>query len=165
MGRRGPAPTPTALKKLRGNPGRRPLNKHEPQPDPAVPECPDWIDDIAKAHWRHIVPQLHAMGVLARIDQDALAAYCKAYARWRNAEEFIQHKGEVYTIKDDNGRVRYVQQWPQVSIAQQMYKTILRLQQEFGLTPSSRSRINVSVVSPVEDEFEEFLRKPKIVGA
>jgi P27 family predicted phage terminase small subunit len=129
-----------------------------------VPDCPDWIDELAKAHWREVVPQLHAMGVLTRIDEDALAAYCQAYARWRRAEEFIQRNGDVFTTKGDDGKIKYVQQWPQVSIARHVQMTMLRLQQEFGLTPASRSRIGV-MAGAEQDEFEEFLRKPKIVGA
>ena len=34
---RGRKPVPTALKKLRGNPGKRPLNDAEPKPDVVVP--------------------------------------------------------------------------------------------------------------------------------
>ncbi len=32
MGQRGPAPKPTALRILEGNPGKRPLNASEPRP-------------------------------------------------------------------------------------------------------------------------------------
>ena len=32
MGRHGPAPEPTALKLVHGNPGKRPINKAEPRP-------------------------------------------------------------------------------------------------------------------------------------
>jgi hypothetical protein len=33
----GRPPTPTAVKKVMGNPGRRPLNAREPQPSPKTP--------------------------------------------------------------------------------------------------------------------------------
>ena len=37
---RGRRPKPTRLKLLTGNPGKRPLNDDEPQPQAAIPECP-----------------------------------------------------------------------------------------------------------------------------
>ena len=49
MGRRGPAPKPTAIKKAEGNPGKRKLNTEEPQPLPGVPECPDHLDATSES--------------------------------------------------------------------------------------------------------------------
>lgn len=37
---RGRRPKPSRMKALTGNPGKRPLNPHEPRPEPAAPECP-----------------------------------------------------------------------------------------------------------------------------
>ena len=42
MGARGPAPEPTALKILAGNPGKRKLPENEPQPQ-GTPICPAWL--------------------------------------------------------------------------------------------------------------------------
>ncbi len=44
-------PTPTRLKLLGGNPGKRPLNLDEPQPEPTLPEPPAHLSDEAKAEW------------------------------------------------------------------------------------------------------------------
>ena len=57
------------------------------------------------------------MGVLTMVDLTAFAGYCQAYARWREAEEFITQHGSIF--KTPSG---YVQQVPQVSIAQQNLK-------------------------------------------
>jgi phage terminase small subunit len=84
MGRRGPAPKPTALKLLQGNPGKRAINGREPKPKTGMPRCPDWLDEEAKACWKRIVPQLNGMGVLTLIDADALANYCDTWSRWKN---------------------------------------------------------------------------------
>src|SRR5689334_3828108 len=54
MGFRGPAPKPTAIKKIQGNPGKRPLNENEPQLEPGIPECPDYLDEIARKEWARI---------------------------------------------------------------------------------------------------------------
>ena len=58
----------------------------------------------------------------------------KWYARW--TEEFITQHGSIF--KTPSG---YVQQVPQVSIAQQNLKIMQSLAGEFGLSPATRFRI------------------------
>ena len=157
MGRRGPAPTPTAMLKLRGS-WRAKTREGEPQPPPGRPKCPQWLDDDAKKVWRQLVPQLDEMGVLTKVDANALARYCRLWSRWRQAEAFIDRHGEVYPLKDEHGKVRYFQQFPQVSIANKLAQQLTRLEQEFGMTPSARSQIDVEVRSG-PDELEEFIRR------
>jgi P27 family predicted phage terminase small subunit len=43
---RGPAPTPTHLRILKGNPGKRPLNKAEPKPEKGPVDPPDWLVEL-----------------------------------------------------------------------------------------------------------------------
>lgn len=144
MGRRGPAPKPTALKVLQGNPGKRRLNANEPKPQEGIPRCPAWLDDEAKTAWKRIVPQLRDMGVLTLIDADALTNYCDTWSRWKKAVLFIQKNGEVFVQKDDSGAVKYIQQLPQVAIARNLLAVLNRYQQEFGLTPAARSRLTIT---------------------
>lgn len=79
------------------------------------------------------------MGVLTMADLTAFAGYCQAYARWREAEDFITQHGSIF--KTPSG---YVQQVPQVSIAQQNLKIMQSFATEFGLTPACRARIVAS---------------------
>ena len=51
MATRGRKPTPTAIKELEGNPGKRPLNKNEPKPTKKAPPCPKWLEPEAKKEW------------------------------------------------------------------------------------------------------------------
>jgi len=132
----GRKPKPTALKQLEGNPGRRPLNLNEPKPVRSAPRCPDWLEAEAKREWRRASKQLESLGILTEIDMTAFAGYCQAYARWKEAEEFITKHGTI--VKTPSG---YWQQVPQVSIAQTYLKIMGRFCEQFGLTPSSRSRI------------------------
>jgi P27 family predicted phage terminase small subunit len=87
---------------------------------------------------------LEQMQVLTRIDVNALARYCRLWSRWRKAEKFIEEKGEVYTLKDEKGNVRCVQPFTQVAIANKLAQQLTRLEQEFGMTPSARTRIQVT---------------------
>lgn len=136
MATRGRKPKPTALKILEGNPGKRPLNENEPIPPKGIVKCPSWLEPEAKKEWKRLAPSLEAMGVLTQVDLTAFAGYCQAYARWREAEEFLTQHGSIF--KTPSG---YVQQVPQVSIAQQNLKIMQSFCAEFGLTPATRARI------------------------
>jgi P27 family predicted phage terminase small subunit len=84
------------------------------------------------------------MGVLTKADGNTLSRYCRLWSRWRKAEAFIDQHGEVYPLKDDAGNVKCVQQWPQVAIANKLAQQLTRLEQEFGLTPSARARLQLA---------------------
>ena len=121
MATRGRKPTPTAIKELEGNPGKRPMNSAEPKPEKKAPPCPKWLEPEAKKEWRRLSKQLEQIGVLTEVDQAAFASYCQAYARWKEAEEFITQHGTI--VKTPSG---YWQQVPQVSIAQTYLKIMNR---------------------------------------
>ena len=74
--------------------------------------------------------------------------------RWKEAEEFISKHGSI--SKTASG---YIQQIPQVSIAQQNLKQMRNFCSELGLTPSARSRLNITNEGGVieGDAMEELL--------
>ncbi len=151
MARRGPAPTPTPVLKLRGSTLATKRREQLEAKGPAgVPDRPDWLDEQARQVWDQLVPLLEMMGVLTRVDGNALSRYCRIWTRWRKAEEFIDDKGEMYPLKDDKGAVKCFMQWPQVAIAHKLAQQLTRLEQEFGMTPASRTRIQVAHHGPAK---------------
>jgi len=156
MAIRGRKPKPTALKVLEGNPGKRKLNDREPVPPKSDIKCPTWLMPEAKKEWKRLAPSLEAMGVLTMADLTAFSGYCQAFARWKEAEEFITQHGSIF--KTPSG---YVQQVPQVSIAQQNLKIMQSFCTEFGLTPATRTRIIAAGGGPedsAEDPMERLLK-------
>lgn len=100
MATRGRKPKPTAMKELEGNPGKHPLNTSEPKPNKKAPACPKWLEPEAKKEWRRLAKQMEAIGILTEVDMAAFAGYCQAYARWKEAEEFITQHSNVSDIKN-----------------------------------------------------------------
>ena len=147
MAGRGPARIPTALKVLRGNPGHQKLNKREPQPRRGAVECPSDLDRRAKAEWKRIVPELAYMGLLTQADGRAIAGYCQAYSEWVEADLAIQAAGSL-TYEAKQGIIPR----PEVKIRHTAAMRMLRFAQEFGLTPSSRARIQVGSKQDEEPE-------------
>ena len=154
MAQRGRKPKPTAIKELEGNPGKRELNQNEPKPKKNAPKCPAWLDAEAKKEWRRVSKQLEEIGVLTEVDMAAFAGYCEAYSRWKDAEEFISKHGTIF--KTPSG---YWQQVPHVSIAQTYLKIVIKFCEQFGMTPSSRSRIVAEKNgADTDDPMEMMLR-------
>lgn len=148
----GPARKPLALVKLEGNPAKQRMPKahEEIKVAPVAPDCPDWMDEVAKTEWARVVPLLTTMGLLGKIDRSALAAYCQSYARWVEAEKVLSEEGTV--TKMESG---YSQQRPEVAIAHKYLDKVKSFCSEFGMTPSARARMSVPGKKD-EDAFDEF---------
>ncbi|MBI4911051.1 MAG: phage terminase small subunit P27 family [Acidobacteria bacterium] len=152
MGYRGPAPKPTALRMMEGNPGHRPLNGNEPRPRPVAPKCPAHLDKEAKREWRRMVPILLRMGVLSEADGHALANLCLAYSRLIRAQLKLNESGLL--MKTPSG---FLMQNPLIAIINSSVDTINRISREFGLTPASRSRLHTSEPQDDAQRIEELM--------
>lgn len=153
MGRRGRAPEPTALKILKGNPGKQALNRNEPEPRDVEPEMPEFLGEVAVAEWNRVVPLLRDMGLLKETDGPTLAAYCQAYQTWRETAEDIRENGLTMTHQITG--VPHAN--PAVAMMQRALNQIRQFSQEFGMTPSARSRMVVSLDKSEKDPLEEML--------
>ena len=96
MATRGRKPTPTAIKELEGNPGKRKLNDKEPKPEKKAPSCPKWLEPEAKKEWRRLAKKMELMGVLTEVDMAAFAGY------YYNGKGKPCYFGAVYEHLDDD---------------------------------------------------------------
>lgn len=149
----GPAPKPTVVKKLAGNPGKRRLNATEPHPPvPAgTPYAPRFLNAEASAEWRRLVGILIDLGLYTEVDRAALAMYCQAWGRWVVAEKAVAKDGEI--LKSDEGG-QYQNPWRYA--ANKAQDQMRKMLAEFGLTPSSRARLSAPA-APDEPTLAEQL--------
>lgn len=150
---KGRKPTPTVLKIREGNPGKRAINDSEPVAPQETPSCPDFLDEVAREEWARISEILSEMGLLSTADRAALAAYCTVYSRWVHAEEQVKKYGTIVKSPEKG----FPMKSPYLTVADQAMETMRKFLVEFGLTPSSRSRIRVGGKSVAEDEFDAFV--------
>ena len=129
---------PTRIKELQGNPGKRAANKREPRPASGRPPRPKHLEGEARREWNRISKQLLELGLLAKVDRAALAAYCQAWADWVRAHEELA-KGTMITFTDKGYPVLN----PWWSVATTASKQIKSYLVEFGLSPAARSRLQV----------------------
>jgi P27 family predicted phage terminase small subunit len=124
------------MKLLTGNPGKRALNRDEPRPEPAIPECPPELSPVSQKEWGRLTSELSKLRLITSLDRGALAIYCAAYELWIEALEAIRKYGTL--VKSPSG---YPMQSPWIAIQNRQGEIMMRIASEFGFTPASRSRI------------------------
>ena len=157
---KGRRPLPDNVVNLRGNAGKKPAGTNHPKPEPVAPACPRWLSNRAKYEWKRIAPELEKYGLLTRMDRAALAGYCENLAIAAIATEAIKahYKAEkklTYRYKNKAGAINDVP-IPEIKIAREAWLLLHRFEVEFGMTPSSRTRINLPEGKSPE-EFERWL--------
>ena len=95
--------------------------------------------------------RLLKLGLMTDIDAPAFAAYCIAWGRWTEAEEKLRTLGAI--VKAPSG---YPIQNPYLAVENKAIEQMKVFLTEFGMTPSSRSRVIVSD-EEAGDTTEEFL--------
>jgi P27 family predicted phage terminase small subunit len=139
MGKRGPAQTPTRVLQMRGT--FRKDRHGNPDTEPAfelvteMPPPPGFLDDVAVMEWKRVGPELVEKQLLTVADLAAFTLYCLNVARVVEAERMILRDG--ITTWSPGGMKAH----PAVLIARQSGAEVRKFAQEFGLTPSARTRV------------------------
>lgn len=130
--------TPSNVREIKGNPGKRKINKTEPKPKDGVPTCPSLLCDVAKREWKRLSSKLGDLGLLTEVDRAPFMAYCHSYAMYAKAVKEINAKGLM--VKGYRGpKVKN----PAISIANKHVEIMIKLASEFGMTPASRTKISI----------------------
>lgn len=151
MGRRGPPATPTAILELRGSWRAAARKKLEPKAESGRPDKPSWLSPAAAEAWDEVLADLEQLKVLTTVDGRTLVRYCTLWVRWREAEEALT-MGNTMSVPILAGKKKKkvvvgqrIVVRPEVRIADSLSAQLLRIEQEFGLTPAARARLAVKV--------------------
>ena len=148
----GRKPLPSNLKSIKGTARKGRENRGEPRPDPNIPEPPDWLSRDALIEWGRVSGRLYRLGLLTDIDRAALASYCQLCGRIAQVERELNALGTVLD-ETPNGMK---QQHALVGIANKAHDLKRKFEAEFGMTPSSRSRVTVKKADESQDEWSRF---------
>ena len=143
---KGRKPIPTHLKKLRGNPGKRALNRNEPLPEGDLEDPPDWMSESQKDGWAYAI-QHAPRGLLKRLDQSVLVAWVVAEDLHRTAAMMVAKYG-VLTKTPHTGAPA---QSPYLPVLNRQAVVMLRAVEQLGFSPSSRSRVQIVEDRPADE--------------
>jgi P27 family predicted phage terminase small subunit len=103
------------------------------------------MPEDAKGHWKRVVGDLKPLGLLARVDINTLARYCILFERWLVAMRFVHQFGDTLTIRDTENRIVSIRTMPQSRILRELSVDLLRMEREFGMTPSARASFGMDM--------------------
>jgi P27 family predicted phage terminase small subunit len=127
---------------------------------------PSWLPRLARRKWKVLIPQLHALGKLEKIDADSIANYCTLHASVIEHQRVLERDGETIevVVRDKHGNEvgKRLRPHPAVAMRHEAMKLMLALGREFGLTSSSRTRLQITeprVLTPKDVAEQEELKR------
>lgn len=161
MGERGTKKKPDWLNILDGNPGKRPIKQ--------VPgelfvkggmKAPDNLSDRQKEIWNQVVKILTACNALTSGNDFPLLRYVQMWAVYEEAAKVVmgdQLKGKlVFVRRDASGEIKDMKMLPQLRTMLEISNHLLRIEQHFGLTPSTRGDILNGKSEGTGDDGDDF---------
>jgi P27 family predicted phage terminase small subunit len=150
MAKAGRRPKPTAIRILEGT--QKGPAKREPSLPAGVPPMPERlkVDQVSVEKWEELASILTRMGVLTLGDGEALATLCEVHSAEQQCLLQLRAGGAV--MHTDLGGVKPNPAGP-------LYRSLVSqkaaLLSEFGLTPSSRTKL-ATKAEVQKDELEAF---------
>ena len=129
--------------------------KNEPIPVQGMPDPPKWLKGEGLAEWKRKAPLLYQQGTLSLIDDMLLAAYCRTYQLFREAEKKLTKQKLILKRKNGSDMKN-----PLVVIMNEALDRPTKIGTELGIGASSRSGINLpKSKSEKEDIAKDWLSR------
>lgn len=122
---------------------------------PGVPAAPAHLSEAAKAAWKSLAQRLDEMGVLSLADGWALEQLAENYCEILECRALLKDGGRVITRKDVKGNDQ-LSTHPAVIQLSDAEKRFRAMMVEFGLTPSSRSRVKTHGTKEEKDPAAKY---------
>jgi P27 family predicted phage terminase small subunit len=143
---------PTPLKLLRGTLEKSRENKNEAKPKVKIPRIPKHLLPEQKKYFRYFAKLLLPAGLVTEIDGTALAMLAQTWDRYVKASEKYNSVGPVVLSPN-----KFPIQNPYLAVLNKAQEQYLKLEVEFGMTPSSRSRVRSNNETP-EGKLDRLMR-------
>ena len=136
MGRRGPAPIPTAVKRARGETRPSRLKVLEPVPSSSLVESSD-LTPRAVEIWRRTVASA-PRGLLTGADGDVFRCYVEAVERYEEAISWYNRAGRAPILESKRVDRATVIRSPLIQVIRDAAEQVRLFARELGLTPAAR---------------------------
>ena len=159
---------PTKLKLIQGTFRKDRAVENEPRPEPVieVPRPPSYLNKYAKKMWKALADELVHKGILTMVDIPALEVCCETYGQYRLAHEAVFRPIDPETGKKAKRTLaeymdgRNSQTMPEYTAMTKAFISFKGYLVEFGLSPSSRGRLDIprelgDKIDPMEKLYHE----------
>ena len=137
---------------------RNPRKEPTPTLMAGPPKPPSGLNRWARREWKRLAAELHDQELLSVVDLPALEIACAAYGVYRECFERIRKNyhglGEYLDVPGENSHTR-----PLFSAARHGWAAYKSYLVEFGLSPVSRNRVEVSARKQGQDPMERLLNE------
>lgn len=142
--------TPTQIKLVRGNPGKRKINKNEPKGQPIYPDpSKDLKYAETKALWKKYAPVAFRMGVLTENSEHTWSVTWEAYDDYLKAREDVYKNGiTLETTGANNSVVQKAN--PAIKMMENAWRRHVHGLSLFGFNPMDQGKVTVD--KPEEEE-------------
>ncbi|MDA2921183.1 phage terminase small subunit P27 family [Desulfobacterota bacterium AH_259_B03_O07] len=141
-GRSGRKRKPTNLHIVQGTYRKDRATVNEPKPDLEIPKYITGLSKEAKKHWDVVGHELNLMRVLTRADKFLLRLICDAMVDYDEGMKNLKKQPKIIAGTNKHGSPILITD-PNVALVRDAWNRILIGLREFGLTPSSRTKISV----------------------
>lgn len=151
---RGRKAIPDHLKLVKGTAQPSRLNPNPPKQSASMPEPPDWLSDRAAEWFRRTTAILDGMGIASADHVDMLSLAATRYDEVLDCTAVIEDMGRTMFVVTISGS-KIPKARPEVAMRNEAMRHLQSLLAEFGLSPSSVSKVS----APPGDRgnpFDEF---------
>ncbi|MBD8187804.1 phage terminase small subunit P27 family [Pseudomonas viridiflava] len=152
-GNSGRPPKPAIVHLLSGNPSKRNVKElldevQQPVLPVEAPTRPDWLSEEALKEWDELIPDLITLGLVSRLDGQAIAQYCEAAVEYRKFTRMIQELNNNLAKANTGDVQTYKSGATDMSIWRKLRNDAQRRADEagrqFGFTPLARRALRLT---------------------
>jgi P27 family predicted phage terminase small subunit len=144
-------PVPTHLKIIRGNPGKRKINKNEPKPVGDLKDAPAHFDEELREVWDYAIEN-SPPGLLKKVDSAVLETWVTAHVLHRKAVAEVRKFGMLMKAPNTGAPI----QSPWLPVVNKQALIMLRAVDHLGFSPASRTRIALGDVPSATGGWDDI---------
>lgn len=170
MGTRPRDPKPIRLLKNDKAHAHRYADLVEPEPVDARPQAPDYLSERAAEIFEDFVQRIEEMYPASETDLDIIVLYANNKEQLEYYENMLRIEGstvKLYSKPNNEGEVFLisVRARPEIAMLRECKLLQFKILREFGLSPSSRSSVNLKPPAAKEQNPFGAMAKPKTMTA
>jgi len=120
---------------------------------------PNELTEAARKEWEQIASDLSGKMMLTILDRKMLMMYCEEVAKYWKYQNDLQTEDIILQLKDKNQKVVNFMKNPKLDLSDKALTNAHRIGMHFGLTPLSRTKINITAKkesSPEEQNLDKL---------